>query len=127
LVSGYPVVLAMIGRRSFIAGILGAAAAPAIVKSESLMKIVVPQQRLYAGELGVVSDGFGMRGWISLDRYASEMLHWRAKHLRMTSFCAPHPIPEPSGKTVKFRRYAGPILVPSNPLNDLLGGERKTS
>lgn len=114
----------MIARRSFLAGILGAAAAPAIVKAESLMKIFVPQQRLYTGE---IDDGFAMRGWISLDRRTSEMLHWQAKNLRMTSFCAPHPIPGPSGRTIKFRRYVGPILAPSNPLNDLLRGERKTS
>jgi hypothetical protein len=46
----------MIGRRSFLAGILGAAAAPAIVKASSLMKIVVPHQGLYTGEFGVIEE-----------------------------------------------------------------------
>lgn len=45
----------MIGRRSFIAGILGAAAAPAVVRAESLMKIVVPRRKILVPlEIGVI-------------------------------------------------------------------------
>ena len=45
----------MIGRRSFITGILGAASAPAIVKAESLMKIVVPRREILAPlEIGIM-------------------------------------------------------------------------
>ena len=46
----------MIGRRSLLLGILGAAAAPAIVRASSLMPIVVPRSPLYTGEIGVI-DG----------------------------------------------------------------------
>lgn len=50
----------MIARRSFLAGILGAAVAPAIVRASSLMpvapKIIVPPSGLYTGEIGVIED-----------------------------------------------------------------------
>lgn len=40
----------MIARRGFLAGMLAAAAAPAIVRSQSLMKIVVPSDEILLPE-----------------------------------------------------------------------------
>ncbi len=37
----------MITRRNFLGGMIAACAAPAIVRAESLMKIAVPDQRIY--------------------------------------------------------------------------------
>jgi len=54
-----------ITRRSLIAGIFGAAAAPAIVRAESLMKIWVPTQ----GVVRVVGRGeYTVRQWTE-DKY----------------------------------------------------------
>lgn len=121
----------MIGRRSLLAGILGAAAAPAIVKAESLMKIIVPQQRLREGEFGAIDD------WLYFDRRpslspscryaAQEMLRMSQPTLSMIWFSRASPLPVSLGKTIKFRRYAGPILIPSSPLHDLIHGDRKTA
>jgi hypothetical protein len=93
--------------------------------------IVVPQQRLYEGELGVIDD------WLYFDRRpslspscqyaAGEMMRMSRPLLAAPLFGSAMPIPGPSAKTIKFRRYAGPILVPSSPLHDLLIGDRKTS
>lgn len=119
---------ALIGRRSFLAGILGAAAAPAIVKAESLMKIIVPQQRLYTGELGAIDAEFRFvathpgEQWLA-DAMTRDML----KHFKTSRPIAGFPLSAGATRTIKFRRCAGPILVPSSPLHDLLNGDRKAS
>lgn len=118
----------MIGRRSFLAGILGAAAAPAIVKAESLMKIVVPRARLYTGEIGVI-DGFlvVVSPTMSTSYAAREMLRIAQRDL-LSMYSREVSLPSSSGKTIKFRRYGnGAVFAPSTPLHDLLHGDRKTA
>ena len=105
---------AVIGRRSFLAGILGAAAAPAIVRAESLMKIVVPRAGLIMGEIGVIDDGF---------RFIVTPQLRRTFPMLVAPLIHGSPL-----ATIRFRRYdGGPIFVPSNILDDLLHGDRKTA
>lgn len=115
----------MIGRRSFLAGILGAAAAPAIVKAESLMKIIVPRKRLYTGEIGVIDSGLT----ILLDADARLRREMFLRHsefvLKLEHFAAARPMPAQTGKTIRFRRWDGTILH-SSPLHDIIS-TRKTS
>lgn len=104
----------MIGRRSFLAGILAAGAAPAIAKAESLMKIVVPRQTLYTGEIGVIDAGF---------RFVVVPQLRRAAPVLVAPLIHGSPL-----ATLRFRRHSGgPIFVPSSILNDLLRGDRKTA
>jgi len=123
MVSGVEVGADVIGRRSFLAGILGAAAAPAIVKAESLMKIIVPRQALYTGELGAI-DGFRI---VTSNTIAREMLQHAGPLLLMRRFSACLPMPPPDYPTIKFRRRAGPTFSESTILHDLLRGDRKTT
>ena len=115
----------MIGRRSFLAGILAAGAAPAIVKAESLMKgprITVWKSRsvglsttaLYSGEIGVIDAGF---------RFIV------VPQLRRTAPVLVAPLIHGSPVTgISFARHSGgPIFVPSTQLHDLLSGDRKTA
>ena len=110
----------MIGRRSFLAGILAAGAAPAIVKAESLMKIVVPSHRVLwrdkFGELGQI-DGFRI--------VTSEMMRGIKSPLHLIG--RSRPMPNPNLQSLRFRRYAGgPLLVPRDISIDLINN-RKTA
>lgn len=53
-------------RRLFISSILAAAAAPAIVRAESMMKIVVPKARPIFLGMDFGSGDFTIEGWIDL-------------------------------------------------------------
>ena len=128
----------MIGRRSFLAGIFAAGAAPAIVKAESLMKIIVPRQGLYTGELGVIDAEFirfvttSLKDQAIADRMAREVaaVLRGLPILSLEKFGQVRPMPQPKSPlaTLRFRRHAGePIFIPSNTINDLLHGDRKST
>ena len=138
----------MIGRRSFLAGILGAAAAPAIVKAESLMmgrSVTVWKSRsvgpsttlLYTGELGVIDDAItftakgsyaGTLSPTAAEHAAREMLRICQPVLMAPLIGRPGVLSPQSSKTIRFRRPGGSTLfVPSTPLHDLLHGDRKTA
>lgn len=117
----------MIGRRSFLAGILGAAAAPAIVKAESLMRVVVPKREmLIVGSLGGI-ERFRIHadGSHSFATLTSEMLRRAERSLLLERFSESRPMPAPSGNTIRFRKYGGTILHAS-PLHEVISN-RKTA
>lgn len=115
----------MIGRRSFLGAILGAAAAPAIVRAESLMKIVAPRPGLYVGEIGRIS-GIAILQEAESRRIA-EMLRTLEPRLLLDRFAEPKPMPNPNLQTLTFKRYAGgPLLVPRDISIDLINN-RKTA
>ncbi len=59
----------MIARRSFLAGILAAGAAPAIARAESLMRVVPVESGIIRSRVFT----FLPQGWDSFDEYAAAM------------------------------------------------------
>ena len=124
-----------IARRSFLAGILGAAAAPAIVKAESLMKLWVPPQpkgglvlrpyqeeimlsltsRLGKGEVWVSANPAGPDHWADAMRYADAAFIADARNKLLRAMLDRMPIARPlhlqppAGPTLAFRRPLRPL------------------
>ena len=58
----------MTSRRGFLAAMFAAAAAPAIVRAESLMKIVVPKQEIILpAQFNMGTDDFTIEAWVKPD------------------------------------------------------------
>lgn len=79
----------MITRRSFLAGILAGAAAPAFVRSESLMGLWVPKEPQWVGfDLGAGADITVLMKWINDEQqrlcgvppYAIVLPPWLYRH-----------------------------------------------
>ena len=105
----------MIGRRLFLGGIFAAGAAPAIVKAESLMKIIVPRQELYTGELGAI-DGFRLVATNPaeqrlVDMMTRDMLRCAAPLLVLPQFSPLIPMPPPHFSSIRFVRPGGVIFA----------------
>lgn len=92
-------------RRGFLAGVLAASAAPAFVRAESLMKIVVPSKDLILPEGYILADG-------SIYSKASEMLSMRQDHFGELFFPTILITPE----TPDF--YASGVLVKPKPYKE---------
>lgn len=116
----------MISRRSFLGAILGAAAAPAIVRADSLMRVVAPKTTiLVPGELGRI-EGVRFVASSYID-FTSKALRAAERSLLLERFGEPKPMPLNPNGTLRFRRYADThLLVPRDISADLIN-PRKTA
>lgn len=85
----------MIRRRSLLLGILGAAAAPAIVRASSLMPVVPRRVGLITGEIGIVEH---------FRFVTSSMLPPMTPLEVFRRLAVQRPMPRPSTDTLRFRR-----------------------
>jgi hypothetical protein len=110
----------MTTRRSFLAGLLAAAAAPAIVRAESLMKLWVPPQDIIRVQCVHTLRGLDYEATVVLGNGARIYEIGRVEHNGVVHFPK---IVLPAGSRVDevLVRYVGLGPTPQNVLIDLAG------